>query len=49
MTIKPLTSLERGVVLLVDEIYITARLDYRSKSIIGSGVNSHLMKWPKQF
>jgi hypothetical protein len=37
---KPLTSLERVVVLLVDEIYITARLDYRSKSIIGSAVNS---------
>jgi hypothetical protein len=37
---KPLTSLERVVVLLVDEIYITARLDYRSKSTIGSAVTS---------
>jgi hypothetical protein len=36
---KSLTALERVVLLLVDEIYITARLDYRSKSIIGCASN----------
>lgn len=36
-----LTIREKVVVLLIDEIYITSRLDYRSKNIIGVASNTN--------
>lgn len=33
-----LAETDKIVVLLIDEIYISARLDYRAKNIVGSGL-----------
>lgn len=39
--VRRLPYLEKVVILLIDEIYITARLDYRSGNIVGSAVNKN--------